>query len=278
MHKAIHFSLNPPENEFIEILIALLDTANFESIYEEGKNITAYLSAELFKPDTLIEVKASMQRIGCRLNWKLEDIGEKNWNRLWESNFEPVLVAGQCLIRAPFHKQMTNIPYQIIIEPKMSFGTGHHQTTRLMIELMLEIDFTNLKVLDMGCGTGVLGILAGMKNASEIMAVDIDRWACENTLENAARNSVERITVLQGGIEVIPACCFDSLLANINRNILLEQMGGYSALVRSGGFLLLSGILVTDTNSVLSCAEANNFRLIKTLELENWMAMKFERN
>jgi ribosomal protein L11 methyltransferase len=219
-----------------------------------------------------------MLEAGCSISWEAENIPDQNWNMIWESNFDPITISNQCVIRAPFHQEFNDFSYQIIIEPKMSFGTGHHQTTRLMIEHMLELDFKDQIVLDMGCGTGILGILAALKNASKVVAVDIDKWAFENTMENAQKNNTRQITVLQGDTRAVITEQFDFILSNINRNILIEQMKDYSLMLKPTGNLLVSGILNADINSVREAAEKNRFTFIKYSELESWVAMMFERN
>lgn len=278
MYKAIHFELDPLKEEYFEILSALLDLHEFEGVLENGNKITAYFKEEIAIEAILIEIQSSLRNIGCKLHWKEELIPDQNWNKLWESNFEPITIGEQCAIRAPFHHEFTNIPYEIIIEPKMSFGTGHHQTTRLMIENMLEMDFKNKIVLDMGCGTGVLGILAVLKKASRVVAVDIDKWACANTIENAKKNNIEHISVLQGGAELILYEQFDIILANINRNILLGQIKDYSLSHKQGGTLLISGILRNDREILKNAASENGYSFLKTAELDDWITLMFERN
>lgn len=279
MYKALHFEFDPFKEEYFEILTALLDMYGFEGVVENENKITAYFKEEInIKEDMLNEIQYSLLNIGCKLHWKEELLPDQNWNKLWESNFEPITIGKQCAIRAPFHHEFTNFPYEIIIEPKMSFGTGHHQTTRLMIENMLEMDFLDKVVLDMGCGTGVLGILAALKKASRVVAIDIDKWACANATENARKNNTEHITVLQGDSELILEEQFDIILANINRNILLEQMKDYSISQKKGGILLLSGILRTDREILQNKAYEHGYSFMKTAELDDWITLMFERN
>jgi ribosomal protein L11 methyltransferase len=278
MYKAIYFTLDPLKSEYIEILSALLDMYDFEGIYENDKNITAYIQNENPLDTILSEVQSSLHEIGCKLTWQYEDIPEQNWNRIWESNFDPVVINDRCVIRAPFHPSFDTYDYEIIIEPKMSFGTGHHQTTRLMINNMLDMNFTDRDALDVGCGTGVLGILAAKKNASKVIAVDIDNWAVENTLENAKRNNVENISVLQGGTELVYKERFDIILANINLNVLTKQIEDFSKILRPKGILLISGLLSKDINTMRIAAEKNRFTFIKSSGLDDWIALMFERN
>lgn len=278
MYKAIHFKINPRKDEYIGILSALLDMYNFEGIYENDKNITAYINDESALKEILAEIQSSLHKIGVNLSWEEENIPDQNWNEIWESNFDPIIVHGSCVIRAPFHPEFSDSDYEIVIEPKMSFGTGHHQTTRLMIEHMLEMDFKDRIVLDMGCGTGILGILASLKKASKVVAVDIDKWAYENALENAKRNKIAQISVLQGSTELVLNQRFDIVLANINLNVLNKQIKDYSVILKPKGILLISGILIKDISALRKEAEKNKFTFIKSSDLDDWIALMFERN
>ena len=277
-YKAIHIYLNPLTPEFSEILIALLDAYEFEGIHERENVIDTYIAVKNFNPDWMDAIQSAMLKTGCRIMWEEELVPDRNWNALWESNFEPVIIEGQCVIRAPFHPEFKNTRYSITIEPKMAFGTGHHQTTRLMMEQMLKMDMQNKKVLDMGCGTGVLGILASLLGASEVIAVDLDNWAYQSTLENSEKNQIKNLTVLEGDIKVVPSAGFDIILANINRNTLLEQMLDYARLSHKGGRLLLSGILEEDFQPIKEEAVKSGFKLLNSQVLNGWIVMLFERN
>jgi ribosomal protein L11 methyltransferase len=277
IYKQIHITLDPVNREFYEILFALLDAYGFEGIYEQEKIIDAYIGSDCYSPDNLEEIQASLLALGCRMNWESRDVPEQNWNLVWESNFEPVIVSNICVIRAPFHPEFPKIQYQITIEPKMAFGTGHHQSTRLMIEQIIRIDLASKKVLDMGCGTGILGILSSMMGASEVVAIDIDNWACQSAKENAAKNHIKNMSVILGDNKVIPEVQFDVILANINRNILLEQMNDYSRHTHPDSLILLSGILEEDRETVSIEAEKNLFIVRESHSLDKWFAMLFER-
>lgn len=278
IYKSVHFAIEPFNEEFSEILSAFLDSYNYEGIYEDSKTIIAYIPIENYSLNALNEIKSILKNIGCKLDWKLEDVSEQNWNLIWERNFEPVIISDQCVVRAPFHQEYPQIPLEIIIEPKMSFGTGHHQTTSLMIEQMLRIDFKNKTVLDMGCGTGVLGILASKLGASKVVAVDIDNWSYINTLENIERNSVKNMLVIQGGSECIPKEKYQIVLANINLNVLLDQINEYYNITEKGSILLLSGILREDQKVILEMAEKNFFKLQNKFEEDEWLMLMFVRN
>ena len=278
MYQAVHFTLSPHTGEYIGMLSALLDMCDFDGIYEDEERISAYMKADISLDAILREIEPIMADAGCRLVSKIEDIPEQNWNRIWENSYEPVIIGSNCVIRAPFHPEYQNLKYQIIIEPKMSFGTGHHQTTKLMIEEIIKMDIEGKCILDMGCGTGILGILAAMMKASKIIAMDIDKQACENTVENARRNGISQISVRKGGVEKLSKESFDVVFANINQNILREQIRTYSAVLHPGGILMISGILLADEDQMLKFASAHGFRWLKSTELEGWIAMKFIRN
>jgi len=278
VYKSVQFKPDPFSSESTEILYALLDQYNYDGINEENETIMAYIPVEKFSMNDLDDIRTFMKKVGCHLNWELKNVTEKNWNLIWERNFKPVIIRDKCVVRAPFHGDFPKIPIELIIEPKMSFGTGHHQTTRLMIEQMLDFDFKDKTVLDMGCGTGILSILASKLGAAQVIALDIDKWSYANILENIQRNSVQNIQVLHGGSENLPEKKFDIVLANINLNVLLEQMKDYSLITKKGGSLFLSGILHEDRQTIRSVAEQNLFELEKNYLLDGWLMMLFKRN
>jgi ribosomal protein L11 methyltransferase len=277
LYKAIYFILEPTTQEMVEILYALLDNLDFEGISVENNTIIGYIPAKRYEQQAIIALEKKLASLGCRLKWKVKDIPDQNWNYLWESNFEPVVVNTNCVIRAPFHPEFADVTYRITIEPKMSFGTGHHQTTRLMIGQMLKIDFKGKNVLDMGCGSGILAILASMRGASHISAIDIDKWAYENTIENAAKNKINNIEVLIGGREAIPVEKFDIVLANINRNILLDQITDYACVTHKKSVLLVSGILIEDIPKLKEAAQYAGLKFVETRLLDNWAMIVFAR-
>jgi ribosomal protein L11 methyltransferase len=260
-----------------EILSALLDKHGFEGIFEGETGLIAYIEANKFEPMVLQSINSTLKTMGFSMQWKTEIIPEQNWNALWESNFEPVIIVNRCVIRAPFHETFGDFPLRITIEPKMSFGTGHHQTTRLMIEKMLQLDFRGRKVLDMGCGTGVLGILASLLGAIQVCCVDTDPWACENTLENCSLNLVSNIRVIRGDKEDIPDGKFDIVMANINRNVLIDQMSTYAGVVGKNGMLLMSGFLDEDLRSIELQAEKSGFIKEYSGTDEKWTLMLCKR-
>ena len=198
-----------------------------------------------------------------------------NWNEEWEKNFTPINVENKVLIRAEFHQENPNL-HEIIIQPKMSFGTGHHPTTHLMIQQMLDMDFMDKKVLDMGCGTSVLGIFAKQKDASEVVAIDIDEWSVENSIENAERNNV-KLRISQGTADNLGGEDFDIILANINRNILISDIPTYVSVLRDKGKLLLSGLCFFDVEDILEVCYKQGLRLINKQQREEWCSLLLEK-
>ena len=279
MHKSVAITLHPDTPEFREMMIAQLDIYGFEGVFEEEDRLIAYIPVHELDESSLIELERNMQYLGCTPGFFLEDIEEQNWNSVWEKNFDPVVIEGLCAVRAPFHQAFPDVRFEIVIEPKMSFGTGHHQTTRLILEEMFRIEFAGKKILDMGCGTGVLAILAAKMGAAEITAIDIDDWAYENTLENIIRNNCPQIQVKKGSTEAIPEEKYDVILANINRNILLEQIPVYSRQLSEGALLIVSGILSEDEEIIRSRAEEDSVLThLTSRSLDKWMMMIFQRN
>jgi ribosomal protein L11 methyltransferase len=276
-YTAYYFKLEPYNKDYAEVLVALLDDIGFEGIQEEGKTLTGYIPSDKLSVDALTDIRSALEDMGSNLSWTYEEIREQNWNKLWESNFEPVFIDTRCVIRAPFHNEFPEILYRITIEPKMSFGTGHHSTTRMMIEKILETNIQQKKILDMGCGTGVLSILASMCGAENITAIDIDKWAYDNTLENIQINNRLNIQAIMGGKESIPDKQYDIIFANINRNILLDQMSGYSRHLFSGGALFISGILCEDIAIINENAIMEGFIPEADKILGNWAMLSFRR-
>ncbi|MBN1951761.1 MAG: 50S ribosomal protein L11 methyltransferase [Bacteroidales bacterium] len=278
MHTSVAITLHPDTPEFREMLIAQLDIHGFEGVFEEDERIIAYIPALQLDESALMELERDMQYLGCTPGFFREDIEEQNWNSVWEQNFEPVVIEGLCAVRAPFHDRFPDVQHEITIEPKMSFGTGHHQTTRLIMQELFNLDVRNKKVLDMGCGTGVLAILALKLGASSLTAIDIDDWAYENTLENIARNDCPGIEVKKGSVEAIPEVEYELILANINRNILLEQIPVYVLHMAPKASLVLSGILVEDEAIIRKRASEFNLEFVSSNTLDKWMMLIFQRN
>ncbi|SFD04602.1 [LSU ribosomal protein L11P]-lysine N-methyltransferase [Chitinophaga sp. CF118] len=268
-HTSITLTCNP---ELRDILIAQLSDQGFEGFEERGNELVAYIPEESFS-EVAVEVEALTKIYG--VSYVKENIAQTNWNAVWESNFEPVSVDTFCGIRAGFHPPFSPQPqHEIIITPKMSFGTGHHATTSSVIKLMQGVEFRGKRVFDFGTGTGILAILASKMGASVIEAIDIDEWSVENTKENIIANNALAIKVWQSDTPKSIINTYNVVLANINRNILLEFMGDMRRLLVSGGVLILSGILKEDEPAILEAARSHALVLESQIEKDNWLAMK----
>lgn len=262
-----------PVDPGAEIIMAALGELPFDSFVETESGLQAYIPAEEFNQEDFDELYI-WQLPNLEITHSQKRIEQQNWNAVWESNFEPIIVDDQCVVRAPFHEK-ADVPYEIIIEPKMSFGTGHHETTHLMMKHLLGMDLEGKSVCDMGSGTGVLAILAEMRGAKEVLAVDIDEWAYENALDNCKRNNCHHITVEQGDVNNSIGKTFDVYIANINRNILVRDLEHYSASTVKGGTLLLSGFYDVDADIIRDAAQAVGFEQVGALEKNSWNALRF---
>ncbi len=259
----------------VEILIAELGYAGFESFVETEDGVSAYINKEDWTEHILDHIQI-LNSEEFDISYSFEEIEQTNWNAAWETNFNPIMVDDLCYVRAPFHDK-SNAKFDIIIEPKMSFGTGHHETTHMMIQHILKNDFNNKSVLDMGCGTGVLAILAEMKGAKPIDAIDYDNWCYLNSLENVERNNCTSITVLEGDASLLPGKTYDILIANINRNILLQDMATYVSTLNDDGIMFLSGFYEDDIPIIEAECQKYGLRLVDRLKRNNWVALKFEK-
>ncbi|MDR0368490.1 MAG: 50S ribosomal protein L11 methyltransferase [Bacteroidales bacterium] len=258
-----------------EIVIALLADMGCESFVESENGVLAYIGKDYFDEKRLETLFAETAAFDFSVSYSWKEMEEQNWNAVWESNYEAVLIDNSCYIRAPFHRQRKDVEYEIVIEPKMSFGTAHHPTTSQMIRYLLEEDCKDKTVLDMGSGTGVLAIFAMMRGAKTATAIDNDTWAYENCLENAEKNHISDIEVVLGDANDISGT-FDLILANINRNILMQDMEKYANALNKNGVLLLSGFyLDPDLNILKGEAEKHNLVFDSFKEQENWTAARF---
>ena len=258
-----------------EILIAELGVVGFESFIENENGVMAYIQKKDWN-DTILKDIQILQSDEFEITYAIEEIEQVNWNSEWEKNFEPIQVDNIVSIRAPFHEN-PNLKYDIVIEPKMSFGTGHHETTHLMIQHLINLNLEGKTVLDMGCGTGILAIFAEMKGAKQLDAIDIDNWCYENSLENIERNYCKSISVYEGDVSLLKGKKYDIIIANINRNILLQDIEAYAKSLNQNGNLLLSGFYTEDIPLIDKEAQSNNLKLEKKLERNNWVALKFVR-
>lgn len=265
-----------PKDPATEMLIAELGYAGFESFVENEEGVIAYIQKEEWI-DGMLDGIFVLNSNEFDISYTSEEIAQVNWNSEWEKNFSPIQVDDQVSIRAPFHDN-PNLKYDIVIEPKMSFGTGHHETTHMMVQHLLDMDIREKKTLDMGCGTGILAIFAEMKGAQPIDAIDIDPWCYENSLENIERNQCKHITAYEGEASLLPGKSYDVIIANINRNILLNDMEVYVDCLNSGGTLLLSGFYAADIPMLDAKASALGLTLQNTLERNNWVSLKYQKN
>ena len=267
------FTISPLEPAR-EILVAELGELGFESFVEHEHGLSAYVLKETLG-NTSINGLFILQNPDFQITFTSKEIVQQNWNAEWERNFKPIRVGESCMVRAPFHSK-ENVAFDIIIEPKMSFGTGHHETTHMMLEHILGHEFNDKTVLDMGCGTGVLGILAAMKGAKAVDAVDIDEWCVVNSLENVERNNCSNVSVFQGDVQFLNSNKgYDVILANINRNILLEDIPVYGRALKPGGLLFLSGFYLGDLPAINSKCAENGLEFDKNLEKNAWVSSKY---
>lgn len=257
----------------VDILIAELGEVGFESFVETEEGLSAYIQKKDWNANILEDIQILNSK-EFEIHYTFEEIEQTNWNIEWEKNFNPIIVDDICSVRAPFHEKPNTI-YDIVIEPKMSFGTGHHETTHMMIQHILKNVFTNKSVLDMGCGTGILAILAEMKGAKPIDAIDYDNWCYLNSLENVERNDRKHITVLEGDAELLKNRSYDIIIANINRNILLNDINVYVGCLNTNGSLFLSGFYKEDIPSIEEECNKCNLKLVEVIEENNWVALKF---
>jgi ribosomal protein L11 methyltransferase len=267
-----HFSVDPKELGS-EILIAELGEKPFESFIETDNGFSAFIQKDLWTDDILNDIYL-LSSPEFTISYTVEEIDQVNWNEEWEKNFEPIDVDGKCHVRAPFHPK-TEAEFDIVIEPKMSFGTGHHETTHMMIQHLLETEVTGMKTLDMGCGTAILAILAELKGAKHIDAIDIDNWCYLNSIENAERNNCHEITVYEGDAELLKGKKYDLIIANINRNILLNDMQQYVDCLNKNGILLLSGFYNEDIPFIDASCTEKGLVYVKKFERNNWVSLKY---
>jgi len=269
---AYEFSVTP-KNPATEILIAELGHVGFESFVENDNGVTAYIQKQEWNSNILDDLYI-LGSAEFKIKFSYHEVIQTNWNKEWEKNFNPIQVDGQVSVRAPFHEN-PSLKYDIVIEPKMSFGTGHHETTHMMIQHLLALDLENKKVLDMGCGTGILAIFSEMKGAQPTEAIDIDSWCYQNSIENVQRNGCKHITVLEGDSSLLKGEKYDVIIANINRNILLSDMKIYTDCLHQEGILLLSGFYKDDIAIIESEVVKHGLFFDKMIQRNSWVALKY---
>jgi ribosomal protein L11 methyltransferase len=262
-----------------DLLIAELGGLGFESFEETATGVVAYVNKAFWEP-SLLEQLEVYQYEGFTFSYTSKEIPQQNWNARWEENFSPIQVANTCVVRAPFHEK-PSVRYDIVIEPKMSFGTGHHETTHMMLDHILDLDCEDKTVLDMGSGTGVLAILAALKGATDVDAIDIDHWCYLNATENVQRNDCAFIKIFEGTVALLSEPLFYAkkyhiVLANINRNILLEDMAQYVSHLSTEGYLLMSGFYDQDLGMIKEKAQSLGLVYIRHKEKNDWVAAVFK--
>ncbi len=269
---AYEFSVSP-RNPATEILIAELGNVGFESFVENDNGVIAYIQKQEWC-SKILDHLFILDSPEFEISFSHHEVIQTNWNKEWEKNFNPIQVDGQVSVRAPFHEN-SSLNFDIVIEPKMSFGTGHHETTHMMIQHLLALDLNNKKVLDMGCGTGILAIFSEMKGAQPIDAIDIDSWCFQNSLENVQRNDCHHIMVLEGDASLLKGNKYDLIIANINRNILLSDMKTYTDCLHEKGILLLSGFYKEDVTIIEDEVTKCGLIFQKMIQKNNWVALKY---
>ncbi|MDG1681724.1 MAG: 50S ribosomal protein L11 methyltransferase [Flavobacteriaceae bacterium] len=258
-----------------EILIAQLSQLGFDSFQENNDGISAYIDSSVLSTVKVQDIQI-LNSTEFNISFESNNVKKQNWNIKWESNFEPIYVDKICCVRAPFHKK-SNFKYDLVIEPKMSFGTGHHETTLMMISFILANSFYNSSVCDIGSGTAVLAILAEKRGANRIDAIDIDNWCYLNSIENIKRNNSENINVYEGEIENLMHFKYDNIFANINLNVLLADIPIYSKMLNKDGVLYLSGFYKKNIKSIEKVAEISNLSLVDSKVKNQWVALKFTK-
>ncbi len=280
----VTITLNPVDPYRDLLVDALGNEGPYDSFVETPDGLKAYVPADQFDEDWLKSRLDDLQEFSIlNTQFSIQEMPDKNWNEEWEKQHQPVLVEAdngkRIWVRAPFHEHRTDVDYEIEIEPKMSFGTAHHATTYMMLSYVAELPMEGLRVLDMGCGTAVLGILAKMRGASYVEGIDIDEWAYNNAVENVQRNAVEMtIRIGDASLLVNRSDKFDLIIANINRNILLNDMAAYASVLKADGTLLLSGFYESDIPTLQQHAESLGLHLCQTKSRQSWAALRLKNS
>lgn len=272
----VRLRVEPCSEMATDVLAAMLGEIEYESFVPDEQGVTAFVPQGKYDEARLSEVLAQFPIDGITLSYEATFVPGQDWNEEWEKNyFKPIVVGNECVIHSTFHHDVPQARYDVLIDPKMAFGTGHHETTTLMLQAILDNDFTGRSLLDMGCGTAVLAILACMKGAGPVVAVDIDEFATENAVENVRLNGVSGVEVRLGGAGVLKEEeRFDYVLANINRNILLADMCAYAAHMKSGSRIFMSGFYIEDIPVIRAEAERSGLRFVGHSEKNRWAAVE----
>jgi ribosomal protein L11 methyltransferase len=268
-----NFTLMPDNQDFRDILIASLGEVGYESFVENEHSIDAYLKEESFN-ETIMD-GIDFEPI-FEFKFQIEKIPDQNWNEVWEKNyFKPLVIADRCVIRAPFHTEYPKMEFEIVIEPNMAFGTGNHETTSMMMEYILESKLEGKNVLDMGCGTGILSILSSKCGAKKVTSIDIDKWSFEGTIENALINGTHNIFSILGNANSIPNDKFDLILANIHKNVIMNDLPAYFKVLNPQGKIIVSGFYTSDLDDIISVSKKIGLKLIDSKSNNNWCSALF---
>lgn len=272
----VTFSANPCNETITDILSALTAEIGFESFVECEGGMQAYIQQSLFDEEALKNIIADFPIPDTKITYTITEPEDKDWNEEWEKNFfQPIVIEDRCVIHSTFHKDYPKAEYDIVINPQMAFGTGHHETTSSILGELLDADLKGKSVLDMGCGTSILAILASMRGADPVTAIDIDDWCVNNSRDNIALNNINNITVELGDASLLKGRKpFDVIIANINRNILLNDMAAYTACMHKGSEIYMSGFYVQDIDAIRSKGESLGLKFVHYRKKNNWAAVK----
>jgi len=269
------FKLSPDNEVNREILTAFLSELEFESFDETNEELNAFFPKGKVEDD---EIRKLLADVPFDVSYSNEEMPDINWNEEWEKNyFKPLLIGNDCLIRAPFHKEYPKVKYEIVIEPNMAFGTGNHETTSLMIEHINDLNVEGQAVLDMGCGTGILGIYASMKGCEMVTAIDIDSWAFESVVENCRLNNINNVEAFIGDAYLLGNRKYDLILANIQKNVIMQDLEKYCEVLNDEGILIVSGFYRDDLEDIVGRASELFLRKLILKEKNNWVACSFEK-
>lgn len=273
----VTFTAQPCNEVINDIISALAGEIGFESFVEWENGVQAYVQQSLFDQEALGNMLANFPIPNTNITYEIKEAEDKDWNEEWEKNFfQPIVIGNRCCIHSTFHKNTPKTEYEILINPQMAFGTGHHETTSSIISELLDADLQGKSVLDMGCGTSILAILASMRGGNPVTAIDIDDWCVNNSRDNIALNQINNITVELGDASLLKNRePFDVIIANINRNILIADMDRYAACMHIGSELFMSGFYVQDIPAIQEKAESLGMTFIHHREKNNWAAVKF---
>ncbi len=277
-YKKVTVTLRPNDEVARVLMQDAMGERGFESFLDTEIGFEGYIQEGFYSEDCMVGLRPEIE--GVEMTYEVEDVRDEDWNEAWEkTNFTPIEIDGRCVIRSTEHEERRDVEYEILINPEMAFGTGHHETTRMITHWLLTHNMTGERVLDMGCGTGVLGILAAKRGAERVLGVDIDEWSVRNTEKNIGLNGIEGMCVKEGGAEVLSDYRneFSIVIANINRNILTRDMAQYVASLRRGGRMVLSGFYTADAKIIEAAAQEYGLRLTETAEDDDWQMMCFEK-